>query len=72
MHSPSGRQLPPSGDSSIFDPPTQLSVAGVLELIPWRQDMQVLKSRLVVLTVVAAAAVAAVLGNYGWNPTLHP
>ena len=28
--------------------------------------MQVLKSRLVVLTVVAAAAVAAVLGNYGW------
>jgi hypothetical protein len=24
------------------------------------------KSRLVVLTVVAAAAVATVLGNYGW------
>ena len=27
-----------------------------------------LKSRLVVLAVVAAAAVAAVLGNYGWMP----
>jgi len=25
-----------------------------------------LKSRIVVLAVVAAAAVAAVLGNYGW------
>ena len=30
------------------------------------------KSRIVVLAVVAAAAVAAVLGNnYGWMPTLH-
>jgi hypothetical protein len=28
--------------------------------------MQEFKSRLVVLAVVAAAAVAAVLGNYGW------
>jgi hypothetical protein len=30
-----------------------------------------LKSRIVVLGVVAAAAVAAVLGNYGWI-RLHP
>ena len=29
--------------------------------------MLALKSRLVVLGVVAAAAVAAVLGNYGWG-----
>jgi len=30
------------------------------------------KSRIVVLAVVAAAAVAAVLGNYGWHqPPLH-
>ena len=28
--------------------------------------MQEFKSRIVVLGVVAAAAVAAVLGNYGW------
>jgi hypothetical protein len=33
--------------------------------------MSEFKSRLVVLTVVAAAAVATVLGNYGWMPTLH-
>ena len=65
-HSGNRRQLPPSGDSSTFDVPTQLSVAGVLELIPWRKEMLELKSRLVVLAVVAAAAVAAVLGNYGW------
>jgi hypothetical protein len=30
-----------------------------------------LKSRLLVLAVVAAAAVASVLGNYGWAPSLH-
>ena len=30
-----------------------------------------LKSRIVVLGVIAAAAVAAVLGNYGWMPTHH-
>jgi hypothetical protein len=30
-----------------------------------------LKSRLVVLAVVAAAAVAAVLGNYGWVKVPH-
>jgi hypothetical protein len=30
------------------------------------------KSRIVVLAVVAAAAVAAVLGNYGWiKPPVH-
>jgi hypothetical protein len=33
--------------------------------------MQEFKSRIVVLAVVAAAAVAAVLGNYGWSPTFH-
>ena len=33
--------------------------------------MLAIKSRFVVLAVVAAAAVAAVLGNYGWMPTLH-
>jgi len=31
-----------------------------------------LKSRIVVLAVVAAAAVAAVLGNYGWIKIAHP
>ncbi len=29
------------------------------------------KSRIVVLAVVAAAAVAAVLGNYGWIRPIH-
>jgi hypothetical protein len=33
--------------------------------------MQEFKSRLVVLGVVAAAAVATVLGNYGWVKPLH-
>ena len=41
-------------------------LSGVPEPIPWRHEMQEFKSRLVVLAVVAAAAVAAVLGNYGW------
>ncbi len=71
MHSPSGGQLPPSGDSSIFESPTQLSVPGVLDPIPWRKEMQEFKSRFVVLAVVAAAALATVLGNYGWMPSLH-
>ena len=59
-------QLPPSGDSSLSNVPTQLFVAGVLDLVPWRQEMLEVKSRFVVLAVVAAAAVATALGNYGW------
>lgn len=70
IHNPSRYELPPSGDSSISETPTQLFVPGVLDPIPWRKEMLAIKSRFVVLAVVAAAAVAAVLGNYGWSP-LH-
>ena len=59
-------QLPPSGDSSTSRSHTQSVLPGVLEPIPWRKEMLEFKSRFVVLAVVAAAAVAAVLGNYGW------
>src|SRR5581483_7186074 len=62
----SGGELPPSGDSSASELISQSVLPGVLEPIPWRREMLELKSRIVVLGVVAAAAVAAVLGNYGW------
>jgi hypothetical protein len=40
--------------------------------LPWRSEMLEFKSRIVVLAVVAAAAVASVLANYGWHkPPLH-
>jgi hypothetical protein len=45
---------------------TQSFLAGVLEPIPWRKVMLKFKSQFVVLGVVAAAAVASILGNYGW------
>lgn len=64
-------QLPPSGDSSVYQAATQSVLLGVLESIPWRNEMLELKSRIVVLAVVAAAAVAAVLGNYGWIKPIH-
>ena len=59
-------ELPPSGDSSISRMATQSIPLASLYQLPWRIEMLQVKSRIVVLAVVAAAAVAAVLGNYGW------